>query len=105
MLNETQVVFQNFPVGPLEGVPEKIYLDKLGTYFNGQTAGIHSNEGGGKLCYVSISAQKSVYATQSCSTSFPVSTDPGGTVTYPSRNIMAAVLSATTRANEENIRI
>ena len=49
MLNETQVVFQNFPVGPLEGVPEKIYLDKLGTYFNGQTAGIHSNEGGGKL--------------------------------------------------------
>ena len=74
-------------------------------YVNRQTSVIHSNEGGGKLCYVSISAQKSVYATQSCSTSFPVSTDPGGTVTYPSRNIMAAVLSATTRANEENIRI
>ena len=23
MVNDTQTVFQNFPVGPLEGVPEK----------------------------------------------------------------------------------
>ena len=23
MVNDTQIVFQNFPVGPLEGVPDK----------------------------------------------------------------------------------
>ena len=49
MVNDMQIVFQNFPVRPLEGVPEKIYLDKLGAYVNGKKLGIHSNEGGGKL--------------------------------------------------------
>ena len=62
MVNDTQIV------GPLEGVPDKIYLHKLGGYVNGQTSGIHSNEGGGTLGYMSISAQPSVYATQSGST-------------------------------------
>ena len=50
-------------------------------------------------------SQPSVYATQSGSTSFPVPTNPGVTVTYPSGNLTAAVISATTRAHEENIRI
>ena len=49
MVNDTQIVFQNFPVGPLEGVPEEIYIDELGAYVNGKKLGIHSNEGGGKL--------------------------------------------------------
>ena len=65
MVNETQIAFQNFPVGPLEGVTDKISTNKLGVYVNGQTLGIHRNEGGGgKLCYISILAQPSVYATQ-----------------------------------------
>ena len=63
MVNETQIMFQNCPVGSLEGVSEKIYLDKLGAYANGQTSGIHSNEVGGKLGYMSTSAQPSVYDT------------------------------------------
>ena len=37
------------PVGPLEDVPDKIYLDKLGAYVNRKTLGICINEGGGKL--------------------------------------------------------
>ena len=49
-------------------------------------------------------SQPSVYATQSGSTSFPVPTNPGVTVTYPSGNLTAAVISATTRAHEEKIR-
>ena len=64
MVNDTQIVFQICPVRPLEGVPDKIYLDKLGTYVNGKTSDIHRNEGGGKLGYMSISAQQIVYATQ-----------------------------------------
>ena len=65
MVNDTQIVFQNHPVGSLEGVPDKIYLDKLSAYVNGQPSDIHSNEVGGKLGHMSISAQPSVYATQS----------------------------------------
>ena len=49
MVNDTQIVFQNCPAGPLEDVPDKIYIDKLDAYVNGQTDGIHRNEGGGKL--------------------------------------------------------
>ena len=64
MVNVTQIMFKNCFVGPLEGVPDKIYLNKLGEYANGQTPGIHSNEGDGKLGYMSISTQLSVYATQ-----------------------------------------
>ena len=65
MVNDMQIVFQNSPVGPIEGVPDKIYLDKLGMYVNRQMKGIHINEGGGKLGYIYISEQPSVYATQS----------------------------------------
>ena len=64
MVNDTQIIFQNRPVRPLEGVPDKIYLDKLGTYVNGKTSDIHKNEGGGKLGYMSILSQQIVYATQ-----------------------------------------
>ena len=46
-----------------------------------------------------------MYATQLGSRSFPVPTNPCATVTYPSGNLTAAVVSATTRAQEENIRI
>ena len=49
MVNGMQTVFQNSPLGPLEGVIDKIYLNKLGAYVNGKTSGIHSNEGGSKL--------------------------------------------------------
>ena len=55
MVNYTQIVFQNRSIRPLEGVPDKIYIDKFGAYVNGKTSGIHSNEGGGKLGYMSIS--------------------------------------------------
>ena len=72
MVNDTQIVFQYFPVGRLKGVLGKIYLDKIGAYVNGKTADIHSNEGGGKLGYISILNQPRVYATQSGSTAFPV---------------------------------
>ena len=68
MVNDTQIVFQNCPVGPLEGISDKIYINKLGSYVKGQTSGIHSNEVGRKLGYMSILAQPSVYATQSGST-------------------------------------
>ena len=61
MVNDTQIVFQNCPVGPLEGVPDKIFLDELGAYINGQTLGIHINEGGGNWGCMSILAQPSVY--------------------------------------------
>ena len=64
MVNDTQIVFQNFSVGPLEGVPDKIYLDNISAYVNGQTSGKHINEGGGKLGYMYILSQPSVYATQ-----------------------------------------
>ena len=60
MVNDTNMVFQNFPVGPLEGVPDKTYLHKRGTYVNGQTLVIHRNEGGKKLGHMSISAQHRV---------------------------------------------
>ena len=49
MVNDMQIVFQSCPVGPLEGVPDKIYLDELGAYVNGQPSGIHRNEDCGKL--------------------------------------------------------
>ena len=55
MLNDTQIVFQYCPVGPLEGVPDKIYLNKFGRYVNGETLGIHINEGGRKLGNMYIS--------------------------------------------------
>ena len=54
---------------------------------------------------MSISSQPSVYNTQSGITAFPVPTNPGAIVTYPSGNLTAAIISATTRAHEENIRI
>ena len=57
MVNYTQIVFQNCHVRSLEGVPEKIYLNKLVAYVNIQMSGIHSNEGGTKFGYISISAQ------------------------------------------------
>ena len=34
MVNDMQIVFQNSPVGPKEGVPDKRYLDKLDAYIN-----------------------------------------------------------------------
>ena len=64
MINDTQIVFQNVPVGTQEGAPDKIYINKLGADANGQTSVIHSNKGGRKLVYLSILAQLSVYATQ-----------------------------------------
>ena len=64
MVNDTQIAFQNCPVGPLEGVLDKIHIYKLGAYVNRKMLGIHSNEGGRRLGYLSISAQLSVYATQ-----------------------------------------
>ena len=54
---------------------------------------------------MSISAQLSVCATQSGIAAFPVPTNPGATVTYLSENLTAAVISATTRAHKEKIRI
>ena len=105
MVNDTQIVFQFFPVGPLKVIPGKIYLDKFGMYVNRQTSGIHKNEDGGKLGYMSISAQPSVCATESGNTAFLVPTNPGATVAYPSVNLMAAVISATTRSHEEKIQI
>ena len=74
-------------------------------YVNGQTLDIHSNEGGGKLGYMSISAQTSVYDTQSGSTEFPAPTNTGATVAYPSGKLMAAVILETTRALKEKIQI
>ena len=70
MVNDTQTVFQNCPVRPIGGVPDKIYLDKLGVYVNGQTAGTHRNECGVNLGYGYISDQLSMYDTQSGSTAF-----------------------------------
>ena len=105
MINATRIVFQNFPVGPLEGVSDKIYIDKLGAHVRGQTLGIYSNESGGKLFCVSILEQPSLYATQSVSIPFPVPKNPGATVTYPNGNLTAPVVSEKTRENEENIRI
>ena len=70
MVNDTQIVFQTCPVRPIGGVPDKIYLDKLGVYVNGQTAGTHRNECGVNLGYGYISDQLSVYDTQSGSTAF-----------------------------------
>ena len=105
MVNDTQIVFQNFPVGPLESAPDKIYLEKIGAYVNRKTSVIQINEGGGKLGYMDFLPQASVYANPSGSTALPVPTNPGATVTYPSGNLTAAVISATTRAHEENIRI
>ena len=61
MLNDTQIVFQYCPVGPLEGVPDKIYLNKFGRYVNGETLGIHINEGGGNGGCMSILEQPIVY--------------------------------------------
>ena len=52
-----------------------------------------------------ISSQLSVYATQSGSTAFSAPTNTVATVTCPSDNLMAAVISETSRAHEENIRI
>ena len=89
MVNDTQIVFQNCPVGPLEGVPGKKNIDKLGAYLNVQTSGVHSNEGSEEL---GISAQPSRYATQSGSTSFSVPKNLGVTVTYPSGNLTTAVI-------------
>ena len=54
---------------------------------------------------MSISAQLSLYNTQSGSTAFPVPKNPGANVTYLSENLTAAVISATTRAHKEKIRI
>ena len=59
----------------------------------------------GKLGYMSILEQLSVYATQSGSTAFPVPTDQGAIMTYPSVNLTTAVISEITRAYKENIRI
>ena len=78
----------------------KIYIKNLGTYINGQTLGIHINEGVGKLGYMYIQAQPSVYATKSCSTALPVPTNPGATVVYPSGNLTVAIILAKTRAHE-----
>ena len=100
-----QIQFQNSPVKPLEGILDIIYIDLIGVYVNGKTSGIHNNKGGGKLCYMSILEQPSVYATQSGSTEFPLPKHPGATVTCPSGNVMEAIISATTIAQEENIRI
>ena len=105
MVNDTQIVFHHCPIVPLEGVPENIYLNKLGTYVNRQTLGIHSNKGGGKLGYMSISAQPSVYAKKSVSTEFPVPKIPSANVAYPSGNLTAAVILATSRSHEKKIRI
>ena len=105
MINDTQILIQNFPAGNLEGDPYKIFLDKIGVYVNKQTSGIHSNEGWRKLGYISISEQPSVYATQSGITEFPVSINLGKTVTYPGGNLMEAVILATKRSHQENIRI
>ena len=46
MVNDTQILFQNFPLGPLEVAPYKVHLEKVGAYVNGKTSGMHSNEGG-----------------------------------------------------------
>ena len=100
MVNYTQIMFQNCHVGPLKGVPDKRYLKKLFSCVNGQTSGIHRNEGVRKLGYMSILEQLSVYTTQSGSTTFPVPKNPGATVTYPSGKLTAAVVSATTRSHK-----
>ena len=96
MVNGTQIVFKNFPVGPLEGAPEK-YLDKIGAYVKRQSPGIHRDEGGRKLGYMYISEQPSAYATKSVITALPVPTNTGATVAYPSGNLTAAVISAAPR--------
>ena len=54
---------------------------------------------------MSFLAQLSVYATQSDSKAFSVSTNPGATVAYPSVNLTEDFISVTTRAHEETIRI
>ena len=72
--------------------PRQNISKKLSIYVNGQTSGIHRNEGGGKLGYICILAQPSVYATQSGSTSFSVPKNLGVTVTYPSGNLTTAVI-------------
>ena len=84
--------------------PRQNISKKLSIYVNGQTSGIHRNEGGGKLGYICILAQPSVYATQ-LGTAFPVPTNPGATVTYPSGNLTSADILATSRSQEEKIRI
>ena len=66
---------------------------------------MHSNVGSGKLGYMYISEQPSVYATQHVSTELPVPSNTGATVAHPRGNLTAAVISATTRAHKENIRI
>ena len=104
MVNDTQTVFQNFPVKPLEGVIEKINIDELVVYVKEQTSGIHRNKVGGKLVYMSILVQPRLYTTQSGSTASPVPTNPCANMTYPSGNLTAAIISATTRAYEEKIR-
>ena len=54
---------------------------------------------------MSFLAQLSVYATQSDSKAFSVSTNPGATVAYPSVNLTEDFISVTTGAHEETIRI
>ena len=104
MVNDTQIMCQNCSVGPLEGITDKIYLDKVGVYVNRQTSGINSNEYRSKLGYMSILEQTSVYATQPGRTELPVPTNPGATVTYPSGNVTAAVILATKTAHEEKFK-